>query len=129
MDTEQFDEERKRNAHERLFAHRESWPELPLEAWADTYGTLHMWTQIVGKVRLALTPKVNHWWSVPLYISARGLTTSPMPYDSRVLEIEFDFIDHKLRIQVNDGRTREVPLVPRSVADFYQEVMGAFGWM
>ena len=99
------------------------WPALPLESWKDTYATLHMWTQIVGKVRLALTPKVNHWWNVPLYVSARGLTTSPMPYDSRVLEIEFDFIDHKLRIQVNDGRTREIPLVPRSVADFYQEFM------
>jgi len=77
----------------------------------------------VGKVRLALTPRVNHWWNVPLYVSARGLTTSPMPYDSRVLEIEFDFIGHKLRIQVNDGHTREIPLIPRSVADFYQEFM------
>ena len=99
------------------------WPELRLEAWKDTYATLHRWTQMVGKVRLALTPLVNHWWNVPLYVSARGLTTSPMPYDSRVLEIEFDFIDHKLRIQVNDGHTTEIPLIPRSVADFYREFM------
>ena len=70
----------------------ESWPALPLEAWQDTYATLHMWTQIVGKVRLALSPLVNHWWEVPLYISARGLTTSAIPYQRGIFEVEFDFL-------------------------------------
>src|ERR1700685_3970838 len=73
----------------------ESWPALPLDAWADTYATLHMWTQIVGKVRLGLAPRVNHWWEVPLYVNARGLTTSPIPYSKSVFEIQFDFIDHR----------------------------------
>ncbi|PYP92482.1 MAG: hypothetical protein DMG65_03935 [Candidatus Angelobacter sp. Gp1-AA117] len=99
------------------------WPALPLAAWKDTCATLHMWTQIVGKVRLALTPAMNHWWNVPLYVSARGLTTSPMPYDSRAFEVEFDFVEHKLFIRVNDGTGREIALVPRSVADFYKEFM------
>ena len=72
------------------------WPALPLDAWRDTRDTLHMWTQIVGKIRLALTPLVNHWWNVPLYVTARGLTTSPIPYGDRVFEIEFDFIEHQL---------------------------------
>lgn len=125
MDTEQFDEERKRNAHERLFAHRESWPELPLEAWADTYGTLHMWTQVVGKVRLALTPRVNHWWEVPLYVSARGLSTSAIPFERGVFEMEFDFIDHRLDIRSSEGTGRTVELKPRTVADFYQATMRA----
>jgi hypothetical protein len=82
-----------------------------------------MWTQIVGKVRLALTPKVNHWWNVPLYVSSHGLTTSPIPYDSRIFEIEFDFLRHKLFIRSNDGQTRELFLTQRSVADFYREFM------
>ena len=82
-----------------------------------------MWTQIVGKVRLALSPPVNHWWGTTLYVSARGLTTSPMPHAGRVFEIEFDFIDHNLAIRVEDGATRFVPLYARSVADFYREVM------
>jgi uncharacterized protein DUF5996 len=103
--------------------HPVCWPSLPLEAWKDTCATLHMWTQIVGKVRLALTPKVNHWWNVPLYVSSRGLTTSPIPYDSRIFEIEFDFLRHKLCISTNDGQTRELFLTQRSVADFYREFM------
>ena len=105
------------------------WPALPLAAWKDTSATLHMWTQIVGKVRMALTPMINHWWNVPLYVSARGLTTSPMPFGSRAFEIEFDFVAHKLCIRVNDGTSREIPLVPRSVADFYQEFMAALHGM
>src|SRR5271155_1404009 len=90
----------------------EAWPALPLNAWADTYATLHMWTQIVGKVRLALSPRVNHWWEVPLYVSARGLTTSPIPYSKGVFEIQFDFIDHKLEITTCGGETKSMPLAP-----------------
>lgn len=101
----------------------ESWPALPLNRWNDTRATLHMWTQIVGKVRLALTPKINHWWNVPLYVSPRGLNTSAIPYSDLVFEIEFDFIDHKLFIRVSNGVNREMALVPRAVADFYQEFM------
>src|SRR6266852_3727882 len=82
-----------------------------------------MWTQIVGKVRLALTPKVNHWWNVPLYVSSRGLTTSQMPYGDRALELWFDFIDHQLVLQSSDGLRQTLPLAPRSVADFYQQFM------
>ena len=101
----------------------ESWPSLPFSSWKDTCATLHMWTQIVGKVRLALTPRINHWWNVPLYASSRGLTTSAIPYGDLVFEIEFDFIDHKLWIRVSNGVSREIALIPRSVADFYQEFM------
>jgi len=97
------------------------WPSLPLESWKDTCATLHMWTQIVGKVRLALTPLVNHWWNVPLYVSSRGLTTSAIPYRSAAFEIWFDFIDHQLVLQTSDGSRKTLPLAPRSVADFYQE--------
>lgn len=100
------------------------WPALPLESWKDTSATLHMWTQIVGKVRLALTPLVNHWWNVPLYVSARGLTTSAMPYAGGVFEIRFDFIDHQLVLQTGDGLVKTLPLIPRPVADFYQEFIG-----
>jgi hypothetical protein len=103
----------------------EAWPPLPLEDWKPTYHNLHMWTQIVGKVRLALTPKTNHWWNVPLYVSARGLTTSPIPYGTVLFEIEFDFIAHKLRIERCDGVSREFALEPRTVADFYSEFMSA----
>lgn len=99
------------------------WPALPLEAWKETCDTLHMWTQIVGKVRLALTPKLNHWWNVPLYVSARGLTTSVIPYGKRVFEMEFDFIEHRLVIRSSDPQTKVVLLRPRSVADFYSEFM------
>src|SRR6202046_3102870 len=99
------------------------WPELPLETWADTYATLHMWTQIVGKVRLALSPPVNHWWEVPLYVSARGLTTSPIPYAEGVFEVQFDFIDHRLIITTSKGELKSMRLEPRTVADFYAEFM------
>jgi hypothetical protein len=102
-----------------------SWPELKFAEWQDTLATLHMWTQVVGKIRLELTPLINHWWNVPLYVSARGLTTTSMPYGDRALEIVFDFIDHKLRIECSDGSTKVLALRPQSVADFYDEVMSA----
>lgn len=98
------------------------WPELPYADWQDTRETLHRWTQVVGKIRLGLTPLINHWWNVPLYVSARGLTTSEMPYGDRWLDMEFDFLSHVLRIRTSDGAKREVRLAPRSVADFYAEV-------
>ena len=101
----------------------EAWPALPLDDWKPTYHNLHMWSQIVGKVRLALSPKVNHWWNVPLYVSARGLTTSPIPYGKDVFEIQFDFINHKLLIDRCDGERRTLDLIPRTVADFYSEFM------
>src|SRR6202142_2437733 len=101
--------------------HLEAWPALPLSAWADTYATLHMWTQMVGKLRLALSPRVNHWWEVPLYVSARGLTTSAVPYRLGVFEAEFDFIGSVLRITTSRNETKSIPLVRRSVADFYDE--------
>jgi hypothetical protein len=101
----------------------DSWPALPLKSWEDTRATLHMWTQIVGKVRLALTPLVNHWWNVPLYVTARGLTTSEMPYAGGAIELWFDFIDHRLVLQTSDGSTNALPLAPRSVAEFYKEFM------
>jgi hypothetical protein len=101
----------------------ERWQSLPLEQWQETYTTLHMWTQIVGKIRLALSPPVNHWWHCALYVSSRGLTTSAMPYDGRMLEIEFDFLDHQLHLRTSDGGVRKIELFPRSVADFYQELM------
>ena len=101
----------------------ECWPPLPLEAWKDTYATLHMYTQIVGKVRLALTPLVNHWWSVPLYVTARGLTTTAIPCGKGVFEIQFDFIDQTLRLETNDGLVKALPLLPRSVAEFYREFL------
>jgi hypothetical protein len=110
-------------SHNELCDRPNCWPPLPLDAWKDTCATLHMWTQIVGKVRLALTPKVNHWWNVPLYVSSRGLTTSPIPYDERVFELEFDFVEHQLRLQLNDGASRSLALEPRSVADFYNEFL------
>jgi Family of unknown function (DUF5996) len=103
----------------------QEWPALPLEAWQTTRDTLHMWTQIVGKVRLALSPNVNHWWDTTLYVSARGLTTSAIPYSSEAFEIEFDFIDHKLLIQTSRGERTTLPLAPRSVAVFYTEFMDA----
>src|SRR5256885_4493987 len=103
----------------------EVWPALPLEEWRDTYATLHMWTQVVGKIRLAQTPLVNHWWNVPLYVTARGLTTSAIPYGERVFEIDFDFIAHELLIKCDDGAMQTIVLAPRTVADFYREVMAA----
>ena len=101
----------------------ESWPALPLSAWAATYATLHMWTQIVGKVRLALSPRVNHWWEVPLYVSSRGLTTSPIPYGSGIFEVQFDFIDHKLDVSTSKGEIKSIRLQPRTVADFEVEFL------
>jgi uncharacterized protein DUF5996 len=101
------------------------WPALPLAEWKDTYSTLHMWTQIVGKIRLALTPLVNHWWNVPLYIEPRGLSTSAIPYNDRFFQITFDFISHLLLIETTDGSTKTIALRPRSVAEFYQEMMAA----
>lgn len=103
----------------------ENWPSLPLEEWKDTCATLHMWTQIVGKIRLVQSPLVNHWWNVTLYVTARGLTTSPIPYGARYFEIEFDFIDHQLIIKTCEGDTRSLILAPRSVAAFYTDVMAA----
>lgn len=98
----------------------EAWPSLALEAWSGTCATLHMWTQIVGKIRLAQSPWVNHSWHVTLYVTARGLTTSPIPYGTRIFQIDFDFISHELTIRSSDGRIGTVPLQPQSVAAFYK---------
>lgn len=103
----------------------ERWPPLPLEEWSDTCATLHMWTQIVGKIRLARAPMVNHWWQVVLYVTARGLTTSPIPDGQRTFQIDFDFVDHRLVIATSTGSRTELPLTSRPVADFYADVMGA----
>lgn len=105
----------------------ECWPSLPLDSWKDTCATLHMWTQIVGKVRMALTPLINHWWNVPLYVSARGLTTSLIPYGERSFELRFDFLKHQLVLETCDGNVKSLALAPRSVADFYQEFMSMLG--
>lgn len=94
-------------------------PTLPLSAWHDTKDTLHMWSQIVGKTRLALSPPVNHWWHVTLYVTPRGLTTSAMPYGERVFAVDFDFIDHRLYVRASDGATRALELRSQSVAEFY----------
>jgi hypothetical protein len=102
----------------------DDWPALPLAEWEDTCATLHLWTQIVGKIRLAHTPIVNHWWNVPLYLTSRGLTTSPIPYGARGFQIDFDFIAHRLEIKTSDGKVETILLQPRSVADFHAEVMG-----
>jgi len=99
----------------------QSWPPLPLTEWARTRDTLHMWTQIVGKLRLALSPRVNHWWEAPLYVSPRGLTTSAIPYSAGIFEAEFDFLEHVLRFTTSTGETKLIALGPRSVADFYAE--------
>jgi hypothetical protein len=106
-------------------AREQIWPSLEFSAWSDTCATLHMWTQIVGKIRLALSPWVNHSWGVTLYVTARGLTTSPIPSGSRVFEIDFDFIAHELRVIASDGASRILKLRAQSVADFYAEVMNA----
>ncbi|HEX7121227.1 MAG TPA: DUF5996 family protein [Gemmatimonadaceae bacterium] len=95
------------------------WPALPLDSWRDTHATLHMWTQIVGKTRLALAPMENHWWQVALYVTPRGLTTSAMPSGTRTVEVEFDFLDHLLVMRTSDGAVRSLPLAPQSVADFF----------
>lgn len=102
------------------------WPALPSEAWGDTCATLHMWMQIVGKIRLARMPWINHSWHVPLYVTARGLTTSTIPPG---FQMDFDFIDHELIISASDGGVRSVALRPRSVADFYRELFATLGEM
>src|SRR5271169_2530430 len=104
---------------------REVLPALPLDSWNDTLATLHMWSQVVGKVRLQLCPLVNHWWNVPFYLTARGMTTSAMPYDDDALEIRFDFIDHKLVFETSNGGRRVLALKPKTVAVFYAECMAA----
>jgi hypothetical protein len=101
------------------------WPELPYTAWRDTQTTLQLWTQIVGKIRLARTPWLNHSWYVTLYVTSRGLTTSPIPHGNRIFEIEFDFLTQQLVITVSDGGSRQIALEPRTVADFYAAVMTA----
>ena len=101
----------------------ELWPALPWDEWKDTAATLHMWMQIVGKTRLAFTPLVNHWWNVPLYVTARGLSTSSIPYDNDLFDIEFDFVDHHLHVRVTSGKSRSIALRPQSVAEFYQEYL------
>ena len=105
------------------------WPPLPFAEWSETAATLHMWTQIIGKIRLVLTPWTNHSWHVTLYLTSRGLTTSPIPYDLYTFEIRFDFIDHKLILEKNDGTRREFDLASESVAAFYQKVMSALAEM
>src|SRR6476620_2880236 len=105
----------------RVLDSSDAWPALPLSAWADTYATLHMWTEIGGKVRLALSPHVNHWWEVPLYVSARGLTTSPIPYGKGVFEVQLDFIDHRLEVTTSGGETNSMRLEPKTVADFHEQ--------
>jgi hypothetical protein len=104
-------------------SNHESWPDLPYNAWSDTRDTLHLWTQVVGKIRLALTPWLNHSWHVPFYLTARGLTTSPIYYGHRSLEIVFDFHEHMLDFMTSDGDRRRMTLEPRTVADFYESVM------
>ncbi|HUP00411.1 MAG TPA: DUF5996 family protein [Gemmatimonadota bacterium] len=108
-------------------ANSKVWPSLALDEWPETCTTLHMWTQVVGKIRLARAPLINHWWQVPLYVTSRGLTTSPIPYEGRAFQIDFDFIDHELMIRDSDGAVRMLALAPRAVADFYREVMAALG--
>ncbi len=102
---------------------RDQWPALPLQDWEDTCETLHLWTQIVGKVRLAATPWINHGWHTTLYVTARGLTTGPMPHGARSFQIDFDFLDHRLLIQASDGASDEIALEPCSVAEFYDRLM------
>ncbi len=107
-----------------------TWPPLPLGPWEDTCNTLQLWTQIVGKTRLALAPMQNHWWQVPLYVTARGLGTSPIPHGELTFEVDFDFIDHRLLVRTSDGRTEALPLEPQTVADFYRhylEVLRSLG--
>jgi hypothetical protein len=100
-----------------------AWPPLVYDAWKGTYATLHMWTQIVGKTRLALAPMENHWWQVTLYVTPRGLTTSPIPAGERTFTVDFDFIDHELQVRTSDGANRALPLLPQPVAEFYSEYM------
>lgn len=105
--------------------HDAEWPPLRYADWADTCATLHMWTQVVGKIRMARTPPVNHWWHVTLYVTSRGLGTSPIPDGERTFEIDFDFVDHRLLITTSDGEARQFKLQPMTVAAFYVRVMTA----
>jgi hypothetical protein len=102
-----------------------NWPAMPRAAWQETYVTLHMWTQIIGKVRMKLTPHLNHWWEVPFYLTSRGITTTPVPYAGGTFDATFDFFDHALRLQTSGGRTETIALRPMAVADFYRQVMAA----
>ena len=110
-------------------AERSAWPGLPGAEWTDTLETVHMWTQIVGKVRTTLAPWTNHSWSSTLYVTSRGLTTSPIPYDGRTLEVEFDFVEHRLPIRASDGLRRSLSLEPKSVARFYHEFLSTLSEM
>src|SRR5664279_1168573 len=101
----------------------ERWPELPYAAWADTAATLQLWTQVAGKIRLTRTPWLNHSWHVALYVTARGLTTSPIPDGARTFQIDFDFIDHVLWVRTSDGHFRQVALKPVSVAEYYEDLV------
>src|ERR1035441_2280768 len=105
-------------------SHSEPWPPLPLHEWQDTYRTLHMWTQIVGKVRMALSPPMNHWWHVALYVNSHGLTTGPIPYPPGIFEIQFDFQKHELNIATSEGPSASRPLRSESVASFYGGKIG-----
>jgi hypothetical protein len=101
------------------------WPALPLRDWQDTYTTLHLWTQMAGKIRMALSPEMNHWWHVTLYVNSRGLTTSPIPHGGGAFEIQFDFQEHQLEVHTSEGETRLLALRPQSVASFYARLMEA----
>ncbi|HXE65939.1 MAG TPA: DUF5996 family protein [Rhodanobacteraceae bacterium] len=105
------------------------WPALPYDAWKDTYATLHLWSQVVGKIALAQAPPINHCWAVALHVTPRGLTTRPLPHGTRTFTIQFDFVDHQLRVRASDGETRALALRPRSVADFYRELLDTLDGM
>lgn len=109
----------------RQLSSAELWPALPIAEWEDTYHTLHMWTQIAGKVRLGLAPLQNHWWNSTLYANTRGLSTSPVPYRGEAFEIQFDFVNHRLEILTSFGRNQALALEPKSVAEFYREFLSA----
>ena len=104
---------------------QEPWPPLPLDEWRETYATLHMWFQVVGKIRLVQTPLINHWWNTTFSVTPRGLTTSAIPYHTRTFQIDFDFLTHHLQVDASDGGRRTIPLKPQSVAEFYHATMEA----
>ena len=112
-----------------MVTENEQWPSLAYDEWKDTYATLHLWTQIVGKVALAQAPPMNHSWSIAMMITPRGLSTRTLPYGTRTFSMEFDFIDHQLVIRTSDGDVQSVRLAPRSVADFYADVMATLARM
>jgi Family of unknown function (DUF5996) len=111
-------------ARQEILSMPSDWPDLPLSDWAATCDTLHLWTQVVGKIRLSHAPMMNHWWQVPLYVTGRGLTTSPIPYGGQSFQIDFDFIDHILKVLTTKGDIETMSLGPRTVANFYAELMG-----